>query len=236
MPNTLMLLPGLMCDEAVWEDQIKGLSDLCECRVPDYGLTDSLPGMAEIVLAMAPEQFAMAGHSMGGRVAMEVMRLAPERVTHLALLDTAVDPLPSGAAAEAEKTKRYNWLEMARQKGTRAMGADWVQGMVHPSRLSDEHLINAILDMIERKTADHFAAQINALLNRPDARPLLAEIQCPSATLCGRQDSWNSLADHEQIASEIPNAQVYAIEDAGHMATMEQPQQVTDALRDWLSM
>ena len=115
------------------------------------------------------------------------------------------------------------------------MGAVWVQRMVHPNRLPDTVLLNAILDMIGRKTAEVFAAQIKALLDRPDATPLLEKIQCPAIVLCGRQDTWSILSQHEQMAAKIPYSRLVVIEECGHMSTMERPEHVTAAMRNWLT-
>ena len=115
------------------------------------------------------------------------------------------------------------------------MGAEWVQRMVHPGRLSDTDLINAILEMIARKTPDIFAAQIKALLERPDATALLPQIQFPTLVLCGREDAWSALAGHEKMASLIPNGRLVVIEHCGHMSTMERPMEVSAAMRDWFT-
>jgi pimeloyl-ACP methyl ester carboxylesterase len=230
----LVLVPGLMCDEAVWKDQARTLSTLTSVDVADHGALDSLGAMAEAILSRSPRRFALAGHSMGGRVALEVFRRAPDRIAGIALLDTAYAPFPAGKAGQDEKAQRYSWLEKARTEGVRAMGAVWVQRMVHPDRLRDQQLIDAILDMFERKTPDIFAAQIRALLERPDATPLLSEIRRPAMVLCGRQDTWSVLPQHERMASMIPGSLLRVIEDCGHMSTMERPQEVTAAMTEWL--
>jgi len=186
------------------------------------------------VLAEAPtERFSVAGHSMGGRVALELMRLAPLRVERLALLDTGTHPLPAGEAGARERAGRMALLELARTQGMRAMGRQWARGMVHPSRL-DTPLFESILDMIERSNPDQFAAQINALLTRPDAASLLPTIQCPTLVLCGREDAWSPPAQHEAMQAAIPNASLNIIEHCGHMCTMEQPQALNDALAAWM--
>jgi pimeloyl-ACP methyl ester carboxylesterase len=231
----LILIPGLMCDEAVWENQRTNLQDIATITIADHGSLDSFDAMAALILKTAPERFALAGHSMGGRVAFEVVRRAPERVTRLALLDTAYRPRPAGIIGEEEAAERYRLLEKARKEGMRTMGLEWVQPMVHPDRLPDTNLINAILDMIERKTPEIFAAQIKALLERPDATPLLQQLECPALVLCGRQDAWSVLGVHEEMASIIPHSHLKIIEDCGHMSTMERPVEVTAALRDWLT-
>ncbi|HLH31612.1 MAG TPA: alpha/beta hydrolase [Terriglobia bacterium] len=231
----LILIPGLMCDEAVWTHQARELRDIATISIAEHDGLDSLGKMAEAILTDAPERFAIAGHSMGGRVAFEVFRRVPERIAGMALMDTAYAPRAAGAAGEQEAANRYALLDIAREKGTRVMAAEWVQGMVHPDRLSDQALITAILDMFGRKTADTFAAQIKALLERPDATSLLPRIQCPTMVLCGRQDAWSTLAQHEQIAAAIPRSRLAVIENCGHMAPMERPEDVTAEMRKWLT-
>ena len=115
------------------------------------------------------------------------------------------------------------------------MAAVWSQKMVHPHRLSDSQLMNAIHEMIARKTPATFAAQIKALLERPDAGPLLENIQCPTMVLCGRQDAWSALSQHEDMATRIRDSSLVVIEDCGHMCTMERPVELTAAMVDWLT-
>jgi pimeloyl-ACP methyl ester carboxylesterase len=204
------------------------------CIVPDYGLLDSIEGMARHVLreVRAP-RFALAGHSMGGRVALEMMRIAPERIERLALLDTGFLPRAQGEAGDAEQRERHALLTLAREQGMRSMGRQWARGMVHPAHL-DAPVFEAILAMIERKTPEVFEAQIRALLARPDARPVLQSLRCPTTFMCGRQDAWSPLARHEEMHALVPGSGLVVIEDAGHMCTMEQPGAVNDALRRWL--
>lgn len=232
---TVVLLPGLLCDRAVWEPQIAALSGRYDCLAADYGSAESLAAMAQSVLGSAPAVFSLAGHSMGGRVALEVMRRAPQRVSRLALLDTGYQARPGGEAGEAEARKRCRLLEMASSQGMRVMGREWLDGMVHPDRLRDAPLMESILAMIERKTPGIFAAQIPALLSRPSAEAVLRAIDCPTLVLCGRQDSWSPLERHEQMAGMIPGARLTVIEDSGHMVTLERPEAVTGALGSWLA-
>ena len=234
MSITLMLLPGLNCDAAAWAPQIAALRGQADCRVPAWGLRDTLTAMAQQVLDEAPtERFALAGHSMGGRVALEVMRLAPQRVERLALLDTGTHPLPAGEAGEKEKAGRMALLKIAQAQGMRIMAREWAKGMVHPDRIGGP-VFEEVLAMFDRGSAAQYAAQINALLTRLDAAPLLPGISCPTLVLTGRQDAWASPAQHEAMAAAIPGAQLLIVEDCGHMTTMEQPQAVSAALAAWL--
>jgi pimeloyl-ACP methyl ester carboxylesterase len=236
MNTTLILIPGLMCDATVWEPLLPALGQQAECRVSTPGDADTITAMAHRVLGTAPARFAVAGHSMGGRVALEVLRLAPDRVSHLALLDTGYKARAAGAAGDEEARKRQALLDIARTYGVRAMATQWVQGMVDPSRLSDAVLLEAIVAMFARKSAGIFAGQIRALLGRPDATPVLRSVQVPTVVVCGRADSWSPLAQHEEIAALLPTpVPVQVIEQAGHMSTMEQPAAVAQALRAWLA-
>jgi pimeloyl-ACP methyl ester carboxylesterase len=234
MNPTLVLLPGLVCDRAVWAPQIQALSARMDCHVVDYGLLDSIGAMAQHVLDTAPAPtFALAGHSMGGRVALEVLRRAPERVHHLALLDTGTAPLAGGVAGAKEKAGRKILLEIASQQGMRAMAAQWARPMIHPSRHGTP-LFEAVLDMLERSSAEQFAAQINALLTRPDADPVLPTIACPTLVLTGREDLWSPPEQHERMAAAIAGAQLCIAEQCGHMSTLEQPDVVSAAFEKCL--
>jgi pimeloyl-ACP methyl ester carboxylesterase len=235
MVNTLLLLPGLMCDSAVWAPQVQALSGAAHCVVPAYGLCDSLSAMAKQVLVTAPTpRFSLAGHSMGGRVALEVWRQAPQRVERLALLDTGTHPLPEGPDGERERAGRLLLLSQARRQGMRIMGSQWAQAMVHPSQRKSP-LFESVLDMLERSSPEQFAAQINALLTRPDAGELLPGITCPTLILCGREDTWSPPAQHETMHAAVPDAELCIIEHCGHMSTLEQPQAVNAAFLRWLA-
>ena len=234
MPS-LLLLPGLMCDVSVWAPQVAALSPQARCHVPDYGLRDSLTAMAQQVLDDAPvERFALAGHSMGGRVALEVMRMAPQRVTHLALLDTGTHPRAAGAAGDKERAGRMALLAVAQAQGMRAMGQQWLRGMVHPN-VVDTPLYEDMLAMLARSSPAQFAAQIQALLDRPNAAPQLPAVSCPTLVLTGRQDAWSPPEQHEAMAQAITGAQLCIVEECGHMSTLEQAGAVNAALAGWLA-
>lgn len=237
-PLPLVLIPGLMCDHTVWQPLYPWLASQRTCSVVDHGQADSLVQMAQQVLQQAPPRMVLAGHSMGARVALEVIRLAPERVSGVALLDTGYLPKPAGAAGEEEASKRFRLLSLAQQQGVRAMAADWVQGMVHPDRLADQPLIESILQMFERKSADVFAKQIHALLHRPDGSDVLRslrDLDMPTLLLCGEQDSWSPPAQHQDMQALAPHAELALIDDAGHMAPMERPEAVALAMQRWLA-
>ena len=228
--RTLVLLPGLLCDGTVWSAQAAALSGITDIiAFPDFHGHDSIAGMAEAVLAAAPARFALAGHSMGGRVALEIVRRAPERVGALALLDTGVHPRRPG---EAEA--RQALVDLAWNEGMTALARRWLPPMLHPDRVGDAALMERLTAMVCRATPAVFEGQVRALLDRPDATMGLGAIRCPTLVLCGRQDGWSPPAQHEAMAAAIRGASLRIVEDCGHMATVERPEAVTDALRDWL--
>ena len=234
-PPHVLLLPGLVCDAEVWKHQARCLTGITTVTVADYGTSDSLVEMARVALERAPERFAVAGHSMGGRVAYEILRRAPERVMGVALLDTAYRGWVPGDAGERERAERMELVDLARSQGMRVMARRWVQRMVHPARLSDNRLLGGIIEMFGRKTPEIFAAHIKALLGRPDAMPVLCGIRCPTMVLCGREDAWCLLATHREMAALIPRSKLVVIENCGHMSPMERPLEVTAAMREWLA-
>jgi pimeloyl-ACP methyl ester carboxylesterase len=224
---TVFLLPGLLCDETIWADQRAALSEFADVVIPDLRHMSSISEMARIVLMGAPDRFSIAGHSMGGRVALEVVRRAPDRVVRLALLDTGVHP-----RADGEESKRQESIEVAFFEGMAALAARWLPPMLHPDHAA---LLEPLTEMVLRSTPRTFENQQRALLGRPDARAVLAGIQCATLVLCGREDAWSPVAQHEEIAAAIPRSKLVVVEKCGHMSPVEQPVAVTKALCDWLA-
>ena len=233
MKVPVVLVPGLVCDAAVWNHAAAALQAHAPVQIAHHAELDSLVAMADKVLREAPPRFALAGHSMGGRVALEIWRRAPERIAALALLDTGVTALAAGEAGEREAAGRYELLEIARRDGMAAMASRWVQGMVWKPRLGDAPLIASVVDMMARSSAAAFAAQIRALLGRPDASALLDAIHCPTLVLCGQDDSWAPAARHIDMAGRIADSTLLLVPECGHMSTLERPGAVTRALIDW---
>jgi pimeloyl-ACP methyl ester carboxylesterase len=229
----VVLIPGLVCDGSVWTHAAAALGAHATVDIADHGALDSLPAMAEKILREAPPRFALAGHSMGGRVALEVLRRAPERVAALALLDTGVQPLAAGEPGQRETAGRHELLAIAHERGMAAMATQWVRGMIWPPRLAEAALVASVVDMMARSSAAVFAAQIRALLARPDASALLAGVHCPTLVLCGEEDSWAPAARHREMAAQIPAARLVLVPQCGHMCTLERPGAVTQALLDW---
>jgi pimeloyl-ACP methyl ester carboxylesterase len=235
--TTLVLIPGLMCDQGVWSAQIEALHRTgIDCRVAEHGVADSLAGMARAVLDAHPGPLAVVGHSMGGRVAFEIARLAGARLRGAALLDTGYRPLAAGDAGERETEGRLRLLELAQNQGIAPMARVWLQGMVHPDRLADRALIDVIVRMFERRGVAEFEAQIRALLGRPDATAVLPGMTCPTLLLCGEQDGWAPPAQHREMAQLIPGSLLVTVPDCGHMSPLERPEAVNEALQNWLEL
>lgn len=230
--KTIYLLCGLLCDQVVWEAQAKAFGSEYDVRVVSFLNQDSLAAMAEHVLADAPEKFRVAGHSMGGRVALEIYRSVPDRVERLALLDTGYE---KSVVGEAEK--RSVLVNQALAEGIASIAATWGLPMLAPARRTDTELVNAVFDMVGRMSGQIYAAQTRALLSRPDATDVLKAISCPTLILCGREDGWSPPERHEHMAELIPHAPLLRlIDDCGHMSMMEQPDKVTAAMREWLAL
>jgi pimeloyl-ACP methyl ester carboxylesterase len=232
--KSLVLLPGFLCDRTVWESQIAALADAADCTVLDWGTLGSIEDMAQEVLRVAPARFALAGHSMGGRVAFQVYRMAPHRVDRIALLNTGADARPPGDAGAEEERRRRILLDMARTQGMRAMTIEWLAGMLPPYRMSDVELVEAVTRMFERASPDLFEIQMKALLARPNAVPVLERIACPALVLTGQDDGWSTPARHQEMAAAIAGSRLVLVPKCGHMSTMERPAEVSAALRAWL--
>jgi pimeloyl-ACP methyl ester carboxylesterase len=171
---------------------------------------------------------------MGGIVALQVMRLAPQRVERLALLCTSSTPVAPGDAGAKEHAGRMTQVQLAQTQGMRAMGAQCLRGMVHPDAQTGP-VFDALLDMVERCSPAQFAAHVNALLCRPDASSVLPTITCPTLVLCGREDRLIGPELHHAMAQSISHATLQVVEHCGHMATLERPAEVGAALAQWLA-
>lgn len=233
--KTIYLLCGLLSDDVVWKAQAAALAPDYDVRIVSFtNGEDTITAMAERVLASAaesaPARFALAGHSMGGRVALEVLRRAPDRVERLALLDTGFE-----AALPAETAKRGALVDQARREGIASIAAAWGLPMLAPARRDDPALVRQVFDMVARMSPEIYAAQTRALLTRPDATEVLRSVACPTLILCGRQDGWSPPERHERMAELLPQPPLLRfIDDCGHMSMMEQPDAVLAAMRAWL--
>ncbi len=223
---TVLLIPGLLCDRYVWEPL---LEDIPDALVADLSSQDSLTDMARDCLAAAPGPLRVAGHSMGARVAMEMLRLAPERIERVALLDTGIHPL-----ADGEVEKRNEIVAFAHREGMAALADRWLPGMVWEPNQRDAALMQGLKDMVLRRDTQLHERQIRALVRRPDAAAFLPQVTCPTLLLVGQHDRWSPVRQHEDMARLIPHAQLEVIAEAGHFAPVERPDAVNAVLRPFL--
>lgn len=225
----LILLPGMMCDERLFGPQIDALG--VATLVPDLGGHDSIAALAAHVLAEAPERFALAGLSMGGIVAMEVIRQAPHRVTRLALLDTNPRAeLPEVRARRAPQIESVRAGHLAQVMAEQMIPNYFTEGANNPA------IRDLCLDMALALGPDVFINQSIALRDRPDQQDTLRAVTVPSLILCGRDDRLCPLERHDLMHALIPGSTMHIVEGAGHLPTLEQPETVTAALRRWLEM
>jgi pimeloyl-ACP methyl ester carboxylesterase len=230
MPKTpLLLCPGLLNDAALWQHQIESLADVADVVVPDLTGADTMADLARAVLDRSPSRFALAGLSMGGYVAFEIMRQAPERVSRLALFDTRarLDPAESRA-------RRFELIDIARRGGFGKLPAQMVPAQLHPDHAKNPRMASTVLAMAERIGAEAFIRQQTAILRRPDSLPDLAAIRVPTLVAGGRQDAITPPEILREIADAISGAKLVLIEEAGHLTPLEQPQAVSALLRYWL--
>lgn len=225
----LILGPGLMNTPRLWQHQMEHLSDIADLDIADMCQDATLTGMAQRLLDTAPPTFAYAGLSMGGYMAFELMRLAPERVTRLALLDTAAyNDTPERAATRREM------IALAEKGDFEAVKRNALPIFLAPERLKDPAMIAVANAMCDEIGPEIFVQQMTAIMNRSDSRDMLADIRIPTLVIVGRQDQGTPVAAAQEIAAGIPGSRLAVIEDCGHWSTVEQPQAVTALLRDWL--
>ncbi len=225
----LILLPGLLCDARLFAPQADALSDLARVTVPDLA-ADSVVAMAEAVLAAAPRRFALAGLSMGGYVAQEIMRRAPRRVTRLALISTTARP-----DAPEQSAMRRELIALARSERFALVMPRLLPKLISAGRRDDADLRRLVVGMAEAVGAEVFIRQQTAIVGRPDGRDDLSRVAVPTAVICGDADELTPPDRHQEIAAAIPGAKLTVIPGSGHLSTLEAPEAVSAALRDWLT-
>ncbi|WP_425640796.1 alpha/beta fold hydrolase [Marinomonas gallaica] len=226
---TLVCLTGLLCDQRVWQPVASLLESEVSVQIISFSGFDNITQMARHVLASVEGTFALAGHSMGGRVALEVYRLAPERITHLALMNTGVHP-----KSEKELPGRLRLLELAKQEGTSVLSKEWLAPMMSPKGLANTALMHDLGNMVCRYSVEAFEKQLRALIDRPDAESILPSIVVPTLLLSGTEDHWSPVSQHQTIQEHLASSKLVVIEEAGHMAPIESPQAVAEAMMVWL--
>lgn len=225
----LLMLPGLLCDRALWAHQISGLSDVADCQVPDLTGQDSVEGLAAAVLAAAPPRFALAGLSMGGYVCFEILRQAAHRVTGLCLVDTS-----ARADTDGQRRHRQAMLKLAQMGKFRGMSPRLLSTQVHPDHAAAPEIGGVVLAMTARMGRDAFCQQQAAILSRPDSRLDLPRIAVPTLVIVGADDRQTPPDRSAEIADLIPAAALHVLLRCGHLSPLEQPDAVTALMRDWL--
>jgi pimeloyl-ACP methyl ester carboxylesterase len=224
-----LLLPGLLCDERLWRDQVAALEATASIQVPDLTRDDSVTAMAARVLAEAPPRFALAGLSMGGYVAFEMLRQSPERVTRLALLDTSArQDEPKRAAV------RRAGLQLAERGRFAGVTNKLLPQLIHESRVG-QPVGEEVMAMAARVGREAFIRQQRAILERPDSLPLLPTIAQPTLIAVGDDDRMTPPEESRILHAAIPNARLHVFRQCGHLPAMELPQETTAVLREWLT-
>jgi pimeloyl-ACP methyl ester carboxylesterase len=226
----VLLIPGLLCTPRLYLEQIPALWRFGPVTVADHTRDDSMTAIARRILSHAPLRFALVGLSMGGYVAFEILRQAPERVAKLALLDTTARPdLPE------HTEQRQKQIEMAQSCHFADIARLLFPRFVAAAHQGDRTLKRIVRTMAEDTGPEAFVRQQTAIMTRVDSRPSLAGIGCPTLVVVGEQDSLTPPDRAAEMASAIPNARRIVVPDCGHLSTLEQPDALTQALVDFLS-
>ncbi len=229
--HPLILVPGLLCTADLWRDQIQALSDIADIQVPKHHLDDDISLIADRILETAPDRFALAGLSMGGYIALEILRRDPSRVTHLALIDTRAD-----ADSEQDKKKRQDFIRLVqRGKTFKGVTESLLPMLIHPSRFKDDALTSRIYQMAEDIGQEGFIRQETAIMNRKDHWTNLSKIECPTMVISGNEDALINPDHQKKMADDITDAEFHLIPECGHLPSMERPFEVNTLLREWLS-
>lgn len=229
----VVLVGGQLCTPRFWDEQRAGLApraelhDFCPGEAPGER---SVADAARRLLATVPGRFAIAGHALGGFVALEVVRQAPDRVSHLALLGTNAEP-----DAPAAYARRMAYKRMAEAGQLEELIAERYAAVLHPALVGEPRYRAIVAAMARATGAERFLRQQDIVLGRPDSRPGLGAIRCPCTLIVGREDRLGTVAQHEEMARGIPQAQLHVIEGCGHFSPVEKPAEVTALLREWVT-
>lgn len=230
MSEVVLFVPGAFTDRRLFAHQLDHLGEVAAPRFVELPDVDSVDAMAEAILAQAPPRFALAGLSLGGIVAFEILRRAPARVTRLALLATTHEPDPPPVSAIRQASiDRVRGGDFAGQVDT------VVPLLLGPETRARADHVAAVRAMVLSVGAERYARQVEAIMKRPDQRAVPAGIACPTLALVGRDDPLTTVDAHRALAATIPTARLAVVEQAGHLVTMDQPVAVTALLRDWLA-
>lgn len=231
LSTPLLLVPGLLCSARLYGPQVAALWPFGAVTVADHRWDDTIEASAGRILRDAPPRFALAGLSMGGYIALAMMRQAPERIAKLALLDTgARADLPEHSAV------REKFIALAAAGKLSEVVETLMLRFLHADRQTDEPLKNLVRKMADETGADVFVRQQRAIMSRPDSRPMLGSIACPTLVLVGEGDTLTPPVLSEEMAAAIPNARLTVVPHCGHLSTIERPDAVNKALSDWLQL
>lgn len=231
MLGPLVLIPGLACNELLFEPVVQALEGRIDIHVADVRGPDTMEGLVEKVLSEAPAYFALAGLSMGGYIALEIALRFPDMVTKLALLDTKIRP-----DTEAEKDARRKLIELARNGEIDDVVDALVPRLLHPDNVNDADLGRIIRIMAEETGTEAFIAQEEALLGRRDVSGLVGGIDAPTLIIVGDADAITPPEAAEEMHEALPHSRLVTISHAGHLTTLEQPEAVADALSEFLQL
>lgn len=228
-PN-VFILPGLLEDADAFAALMRGLADVASCRVADMTRADTIEGLARSALEQAPPgPLLLAGHSMGGYVALEVMRQAPDRIAKLALLNTNARP------DSPESTENRRRLLALAEKDFHAVIGALLPKLMTPEHVQDAALSGIVSSMALAVGKEAFARQQEAIIGRIDSRPHLGAIRCPTLVVAARSDQLMPVEVLKEMADAIPHAELAIVEGCGHMASMEQPREVIRLMRRWVT-
>ncbi len=224
-----MLLPGLLCDRELWRSQVEALPGSIETVVADMTGHQDMQQLAESILDSAPPEFALAGFSMGGYCALEIVRQAPERVQKLALIDTS-----ARADTRQQTEHREALIDLCHAGDINEVVDHLLPAFVSRAHLQDSALLDSIRAMASRIGCEAFVREQKAIMSRDDKRAMLKTITCDTLVLCGREDQLTLPEFHTELAELIPGSRLVVIDESGHFAPMEQPERVAEAMQRWL--
>ncbi len=227
--TNLILIPGLLCSPRLFDPQMSALNALARVEIAEHRRSDSMAEIASGILDAAPERFALAGLSMGGYIAMEIMRQQPERVERLALLNTQ-----ARADTPEIREDRFRLLELAEEEDVVEVQHDLMPKLIRQDRIGEEPLTAEILKMAAETGLAGFVRQMHAIMDRPDSRDTLPTIECPTLVAVGDEDILTPPERSQEMVDLLPNGRLEIIPDCGHLSTMEMPDIMNSMLADWL--
>ena len=229
-PVPTLLVPCLLGSPRLYAEQIPALWRFGPVTVASHYHDDSMAAIAERIVGAAPPRFALAGLSMGGYIAFEIMRQAGGRVTRLALLNTA-----ARADTPEQTQRRHRQIAMTREGQFAGVVGELYQLWVREARRGDRALRHVIHQMADETGPEGFVREQIAIMNRPDSRPDLATVECPTLVVAGASDEITTPEQAAEMADRIPGARLVVIPDCGHLSALEQPAALTEALVEWMS-